>query len=148
MFVLPGGVQQYSIGIPERAYVLGENPLSVGSSSMVGDSLMSYVLGTINTSGHIRLLDRNTTVHRETRSIHTTGESCYSRLATAKSNFLKVKTIHKELRLVLSLDKQGGVDGIWVEPDKANLLRERLRIWSGCYGAWPVHFFNPERKRG
>ena len=55
MFVLPGGVQQYSVGLPERAYVLGENPLPVGSSSVVGDSLMANRLAKIiNSSYHKR----------------------------------------------------------------------------------------------
>ena len=103
---------------------------------------MPYVLATINKGGFIKLLDRHTVVHRETLSIHTSGESCFSRIDGAKSNLANVNIKgDQELKIALALRKDGGVESIWVFPDSETELKQRLRIWSGCYGAWPVKKF-------
>lgn len=103
---------------------------------------MSYVLGTIDRGGFIKLLDRRTMVHRETLSLHTSGESCYATLDAAKANYLQVKPYPAEEKLIIKLRKDGGVDSLWVVDKDRQEVQARLRIWSGCYGAWPLRKLN------
>lgn len=103
---------------------------------------MSYVLATIDRGGFIKLLDRRTMVHRETLSLHTSGESCYATMEAAKANYLQVKPFDTLEKLLLKLRKDGGVESIWTTEEHMESVKKLLRIWSGCYGAWPVKKLN------
>jgi hypothetical protein len=103
---------------------------------------MSYVLATINRGGFIKLLDKRSTVHRETLDLHTSGESCYARIEAAKANHLNAKVFPSEEGVVLQLRKDGGVASVYTTKANTEEVKRLLRIWSGCYEAWPVKVFN------
>jgi len=122
---------------------------------------MRYTLATINGGGYIRLLGRGDIVHRETRDIPSLGVSCFEKIAEAKELLKEVKGFacrhcgnrdihsagcgsdsHLEHPICLVLTKQGGVEAIYVFKTAEEKVKKLLKIWSGCYGNWPVKVFN------
>lgn len=100
-----------------------------------------YILATINGRGYIYPAGSREMIHKQSRNIHTwKGITCLQNIVQAKEALLRYP--YEGVCFALSLTKEGGGESIWVFPEDEKVLNNRLRIWSGCYGAWKVHFFN------
>ena len=97
-----------------------------------------YVIAEIEPAGYIRIdaefsLDR--TVHRETRNIDALTEY-FDRLEDAKEQWSPEGD-----KSILALNREGGVESIWMAKSQVPELGKRLKTFSGCYGRWPILTF-------
>jgi len=98
---------------------------------------MFYMLATIDRGGFIKRIFAERVgevVHRESRYTHTVGRTFLG--------FDSAKAARRDDQLILRVGEDGGVCELWAVPGHIDEVRERLKIWSGCYGAWPVKQLN------
>lgn len=99
-----------------------------------------YLLVDIDKGGFIRSLFNpatfggRTMVHRETRNMQQWA-GCFDLLREASA---AASELEREDVAILSLTDEGGGDAVWVRDEQREVVSERLRIWKGCYGAWPL----------
>jgi hypothetical protein len=99
-----------------------------------------YLLVDIDAGGYIRSKkDRYKIVHRETRNIprNTEWGEIFYRLDEAKTQLMGTS------EAILELTEEGGGKTIWMPRESEKLLKDRLKIWKGCYGAWETLLLNP-----
>ena len=98
-----------------------------------------YLVVTINEGGYIRPehgYDWGDIIHRETRDIDVEYRNyCERRLADAAP-------LAFGKRAVAELDENGGVCALWVKDSARPWWAEKLKIWNGCYGSWPLRETN------
>lgn len=90
-----------------------------------------YLRVSINEGGYIKLQMSAVTLHRETRGLHQ-KYVCSPTLDDAKPMLLSGHA-------VLELTEEGGGKALWVRGCDRERWENLLKIWNGCYGAWPVH---------
>jgi hypothetical protein len=91
---------------------------------------MPYLRVHINDGGYIYPATSRSMVHKETRSLHVT-HVCHETLDDAKPMLLSGHA-------VLELTDEGGGKALWVRPRDRERWESLLKIWNGCYGAWPL----------
>lgn len=99
-----------------------------------------FVCGHITKSGYI-YDDSENMIHKETRRINTHNLVLDS-LSAAKRMLLY--TDDSSVSLVMHLTDEGGVESMWVRKEHHDEVKQRLRIWSGCYGSWPLHILSED----
>ena len=90
-----------------------------------------YLKVLIDDYGYIRPSAGAGMVHKETRGMHQTYV-CSPMLNDAKPT-LRVG------HAVLELTEEGGGKALWVRGCDRERWDKLLKIWNGCYGAWPIH---------
>ena len=100
---------------------------------------MPYLVVDIDAGGLIRpasLIAWEDVIHKETRDIDVEYRSyCHERLADA-APLLFGK------RAAAELDREGGVCALWIRADARSWWEDKLKIWNGCYGSWPLRETN------
>jgi hypothetical protein len=112
---------------------------------------MTYILVEIPEDGMIRCesditLGQNSTYGCRSNIIHKTtvdldkidGIRVFNQLDSAKDEWSGPESNEA----ILSLNDLGGGENIWLAERQADRLTTRLKIWSGCYGGWPVRKLN------
>lgn len=102
-----------------------------------------YLLADINSGGYIKSLFQpaeygRETVHRETRGMDQWA-GCYEKLDQAKAAAAEQG---REDVAILGLTDEGGVSHVWLRESQRELWVERLKVFKGCYGAWPIRKLN------
>lgn len=77
-------------------------------------------------------------VHRESNLPFRHQAEVYETLQEAK----EIVPEDSNPPLILEFNPGEGVSSVWCYAADDAIVRERLRIWSGCYGAWPVRRLN------
>jgi hypothetical protein len=90
-----------------------------------------YLRVHITDGGYIYPVATRSMVHRETRQLHL-KHVCSPTLDDTKPLLLSGHA-------VLELTDEGGGSALWVRARDRERWDKLLRIWNGCYGAWPVH---------
>ena len=96
----------------------------------------SYILAKIDRGGYIRCKDYSwKVVHKETINLDRDDSlRCFARLEMAKEALGEPETDE----FILGLDDDGTAESIYCRETQEPTIKDRLKIWSGCYGAWPV----------
>lgn len=108
-----------------------------------------FAIAEIDTGGFVNayLVDqtgeRRRCVHKESRLPFLTQPQ-YERLEWAKGDLCHSKRSHPSL--ILQYEEGEGVTALWCNAADEKIVTERLRIWSGCYGRWPVRILSEEGK--
>lgn len=98
-----------------------------------------YALATIDSGGYIKTTGvANRIVHRESLI---DDLACYTFTC-----FDTAKAARYGDQMILGVDKTDHACEVWVTPDNAEYVKDKLRIWAGCYGAWPVRQLNGEAR--
>jgi len=102
---------------------------------------VNYIAVTIDGGGYIRTNNPfgNIMIHRETLNIHV-DHVCSPAQGDLR---YKCRTIPagKVGTGIAQLRDDGGVDTLWVPESQESVWRDKLKIWKGCYGAWPVQTY-------
>lgn len=103
-----------------------------------------YIPVSINSGGfiHVNAAACHKMVHRETRGLQ------YETPAASAQGDLRFhcRSIPAGKRAVgiAQLTPEGGVEALWVPESQRDEWTELLKVWKGCYGAWPVHTWKEE----
>lgn len=98
-----------------------------------------YVLAEIDGGGFIYTLPQaggREMVHKES-IFPLRHEVLYEQLRFAEAD-LPEESPYGNPTFILRVEEGDGADMIWCHSAVEELIRKRLRTWSGCYGAWPV----------
>lgn len=97
--------------------------------------MKGYCLATIDNGGYIRTTGpTKRVVHRESLI---TDLGCMTFMG-----FDAAKAARYGDKVVLAIDDTDHACEIWVHPDNEEYVRDRLKIWAGCYGGWTVKKLN------
>ena len=99
-----------------------------------------YFLAEIDDGGFIHAEFPHRTVHRESQ-FPWMGMTTFESLDKAKEEF-QPKSVRGCPSLIVKFNAGGSVGELWVAPENEAIVKKRLRVWSGCYGAWPVRRLN------
>lgn len=99
-----------------------------------------FVCGFINRGGYI-YDDNNNMIHKETRNI---GSRNIALDSTSVAKRMLLGAVEDTLPIIMALADHGGVESLWVNKDDHEEIQQRLRIWSGCYGSWPLHILSED----
>lgn len=95
-----------------------------------------YFLAEIDGGGFIYANFPHHMVHRESQ-FPWMGMQTFEDLAEAKEELLE-KSIRGCPTLIVKYNAGGSVGELWTFACNEAIVKERLRIWNGCYGTWPV----------
>lgn len=95
-----------------------------------------YVLGYIDEGGYIYTHEPRRIVHRESILPWRDQVQGYTSLSDAKEAL--GNKMHSYPELVISFEMGCGVNTLWCNKAERELVQKRLKIWNGCYGAWPL----------
>lgn len=96
-----------------------------------------YMLATIDDGGYIRTRQGYaSTVHRESVFDYTAGTHFQNRDVAVVAR--------RNDQFIVTVGEDGRACELWVMPEELDRVKDRLRIWSGCYGSWPVRTLNKE----
>jgi len=107
----------------------------------------SYILAKIDTGGYITCEDRTSwdsrsgrkIVHKQTIDLDKNDHiRCFARLDMAKEALRD----EESESFILGLNDEGAAESIYCAPELEPTVKNRLKIWSGCYGSWPVRKLN------
>lgn len=96
----------------------------------------SYILAKIDRGGYIRCSDNiPKIVHKQTVNLDRDDSlRCFARLEMAKEALGEPETNE----FILGLNDDGAAESIYCKESQELTVKDRLKIWAGCYGAWPV----------
>jgi hypothetical protein len=96
----------------------------------------SYILARIDRGGYIRCSDNiPKIVHKQTVNLDRDDSlRCFARLDMAKSAWEG----SEDPEIILGLNDEGAAESIYCKAAQEPTVKDRLKIWAGCYGAWPV----------
>ena len=78
-------------------------------------------------------------LHRETRSLHQRYPTTET-LREAKEKRSRPGLKPLGCPLIVKLADHGGAERLYGRKEDRDEVTERLQVWKGCYGAWPVSF--------
>lgn len=97
---------------------------------------MFYMLASIDDGGFMYEEPRYCMIHQESVFELVPG--------THFRGFDAAKAARKFDEFIAKVDESGHVCELWVMPEHHDRVSKRLRIWSGCYGSWPVRQLSEE----
>jgi len=101
-----------------------------------------YLLGEIDAGGYIYVTQgaNRKVLHRETRNLHYEFPTCET-LGEAREKRERPGLVPLGLPLIVKLAKHGGAERLYGRKEDLDEVTERLQVWKGCYGAWPLLLF-------
>lgn len=99
-----------------------------------------YLLGDINEGGYIHVESGVTRImlHRETRNLHYELVTCSTLKEAQEKRDRGPQALGNPL--IVKLTPEGGGERLYARSEDRETVSERLQVWKGCYGAWPVSF--------